>query len=224
MRSNEIQFSGAIFWAKADDLENSKCREFTLFEDEGLMRPAVSLDNAIMMIQKLSPAEAVNEAGGGAGFATWGGGGGFGNPSQGRSFYGRGFGFGSSNSGSGSNSMYTYDIKPLNQTLEPQGSNNDDGQRSIHVGSVVKGKILGKKKHITGQIQSVEQDGNNNIKYYLVRDPETAKTHKIDPTAVFIWEPENEGPHPGAADALSTSGIKENFYPRLVEMGFKDKI
>ena len=59
---------------------------------------------------------------------------------MGRSFFGRGFGFGSSNSGSGSYSMYTYDVKPLNQTLEPQNATIDDGKQAIHVGSVVKGK------------------------------------------------------------------------------------
>jgi hypothetical protein len=206
MKSEIINYLGAEFWALTEDLDNNKCREFTLYEDKTLETPAVSLDYHIMMIQKLEPAEAILE-GGGAGFATWGGGTGrnFGNPSMGRSFYGRGFGFGSSSTGSGS--MYTYDVKPLNQTLEPQNSSVDDGMETIHVGSVIKGKILGKKKHITGQIQSINQDSTNNILYYVVRDPETAITHKIDPTSVFLWSPENEAPGAGAADMPSVSGI-----------------
>lgn len=140
----------------------------------------------------------------GAGYAVWGGGsrGGFGNPSTstGR-FYGRGFGFGSQNSG-GPNLMYTYDIKPLNRTLEPPVSDQIDHQ-DIHVGSVIKGKVLGRDKHIIGQVLRVEEDHEGNIKWYLVLDPETSTKMKLDPTSSYIWEPQPEG----GMDSLS--GIKQ---------------
>lgn len=144
----------------------------------------------------------------GAGFAVWGGG--FGNPSMGRSFYGRGFGFGSSNTagaGSGAQSMYTYDVKPLNQTLEPPGT-TDDGVQQIHIGSIIKGKVLRKKKYIIGQIKRIEKDSDNNIKYYLIMDPEEGKTVKVDPTSIFLWKPTGEEPKAGSADVLPMMGLR----------------
>ena len=131
---------------------------------------------------------------GGAGYAVWGGGWGrnFGNPSIGRGFYGRGFGFGSSNRGGGPNLMYTYDVKPLNKTLEPPPTETTY-EEPIHVGSVIKGKVLGKNKHVISQVLRVEEDEDNNVKYYEVLDPDTSTKIKIDPTSAFIWEPEPEG-------------------------------
>ena len=137
------------------------------------------------------------EAGGagGAGYATWGGGWGrsFGNPSMGGRFTGRGFGFGQSNTTGGPNLMYTYSVKPLNQTLEPLPSEEID-EPYIHVGSVIKGRILGKKgedSHIISQVLRVEEDDDGNIKYYLTLDENGVK-QKIDPTSAFIFEPEEE--------------------------------
>ena len=142
----------------------------------------------------------------GAGYAVWGGGsrGGYGNPSSRGSFSGRGFGFGSSNSG-GPNVMYTYDIKPLNRTLEPFPSS--EGQEPpIHIGSVIKGKILGKDEHIIGQVLEIEEDHDGNHKYIIVLHPDTNVRTKIDPTSAFIWEPEPEGAsNVGATIAANTT-------------------
>ena len=89
--------------------------------------------------------------------------------------------------------MYTYDIKPLNRSLEPASSVDDD-IRVIHIGSVIKGKVLGKDKHVIGQVQRSVEDHDNNIKYYVVMDPETSTMVKVDPTSAFVWEPEDETP------------------------------
>ncbi len=159
---------------------------------------------------KLSPEDAVgyiedilhdvayemNErGGGGAGYAVWGGGWGrnFGNPSQGRSFAGRGFGFGqSSSSGGGPNIMYTYSIKPLNQILEPDPTYTDVIDK-IYPGVVIKAKLFNKDKYIIGQVQSVQEDGDGNISSYTIMDPDRAQPVKVDPTSAFVWNPEPEG-------------------------------
>ena len=101
---------------------------------------------------------------GGAGYAVYGGGsgGGFGNPSLGGRFTGRGFGFGSSgNLHGGPNLMYTYDIKPLNRTLEPLPSETKES-RDIHIGTLIKGKILGKDEEVIGKVLAIDEDGENN--------------------------------------------------------------
>ena len=133
--------------------------------------------------------------GGGAGYAVWGGGWGrnFGNPSQGRSFGGRGFGFGqSSSSGGGPNIMYTYSIKPLNQILEPDPTYADVIDK-IYPGVVIKAKLFNKDKYIIGQVQSVQEDGDGNISSYTIMDPDRAQPVKVDPTSAFVWNPEPEG-------------------------------
>ena len=139
--------------------------------------------------------ETLNEAGGagGAGYAVWGGGWGrsFGNPSMGKGFGGRGFGFGGSyNNSGGPNLMYTYNVVPLNQTLEPRPS-DPLSREYIHIGSVIKGRILGTNDHIIGQVLRIEEDDDGNIKYYLVLSEESQKL-KIDPTSAFLFEPEED--------------------------------
>lgn len=154
--------------------------------------------------------DTLNEAAiSGAGFAVWGGGsrGGFGN-SRGM-IGGRGFGFGSANNGSGSpNMMYTYDIKPLNKTLEPPASCRQD-EPVIHRGSVVKGKVLGKDKHVIGQVISIEEDHDNNVMYYVVLDPDTAIKIKLDPTSSYVWDPPAEGITPVGSENMDTPDAAE---------------
>ena len=137
--------------------------------------------------------QTLNEVG--SGYAVWGGGsrgGGFGNPASGGQVYGRGFGFGSSNNSGGPNMMYTYDIKPLNKTLEPPPSDVMT-EPIIHVGSIIKGKVLGKDEHTIGQVLRIEKDHEGNIKHYQVLDPETSTKVNLDPTSSYTWEPEPEG-------------------------------
>lgn len=148
------------------------------------------------LIGTLEELDDINErGGGGAGYATWGGGWGrsFGNPSQGRSFGGRGFGFGqSSSSGGGPNVMYTYSIKPLNQILEPDPTYADVVDK-IYPGVIIKAKLFNEDKYIIGQVQSIEEDGDGNISSYTIMDPDKAQPVKVDPTSAFVWKPQPEG-------------------------------
>jgi len=161
--------------------------------------------------------------GGGAGYAVYGGGWGrsFGNPSLGSRFNGRGFGFGgSANLSGGPNLMYTYSVKPLNQELQPRPTPQDN-EETIHTGSKIKGKVLNTNKDIEGQIIHIEEDHDNNIKYYLVLDPEDGIEKKVDPTSVYLVKPE-EWVNPFTEDQPVEENPKENyqpkgFYPLLTE-------
>ena len=144
---------------------------------------------------------------GGAGYSVWGGGTGrsFGNPG------GRGFGFGSSQSSGGPNLMYTYDIKPLNQLLQQQGTPQGN-DRYIHVGTEVKGKVLGKDKEIHGKIIDIKEDAEHNIQYYTVMEFDSAEKFRVDPTSVEILSHEERPNH-----YMRDFTLKEEFYPSLPE-------
>jgi hypothetical protein len=170
----------------------------------------ISYDDSAFPKKILIP-ESVLEYAGGAGYSVWGGGGGgnFGNPTSGGKFYGRGFGFGQSSSNKGGpNIMYTYDIKPLNQLLQ-QMPTPQEGEKYLHVGCMIKGKILGKKGDIEGKILSIDQDADGNIRAYIVADPKTTKKVRVDPTSAEVVEYD---PTPGMA---MRDVVGESYYPKL---------
>jgi len=164
---------------------------------------------------------------GGAGYAVYGGGWGrsFGNPSMGGRFGGRGFGFGGSqNLSGGPNLMYTYDVKPLTQDLQPPATTQDD-EESIHTGSVIRGHVLNTEEDIEGSIIFVEEDEDNNIKWYVVLDDEGMK-RKVDPTTAYLVQ-QDEFIDPFMMDLVGDEDTKppedargsknESFYPSLTE-------
>jgi len=166
------------------------------------------------IVNVVFPLSIVTESwgGGGAGYAVWGGGTGrnFGNPSMRGGFAGRGFGFGGSmNLSGGPNLMYTYAVKPLNTVLQQQATPQDDEQY-IHVGNKIKGKILNTNKDIEGSIIRIEEDEDNNIKWYIVLDKEGRK-RKVDPTSAYLDEPEQ------IIDPNVMDMANESFYPNLYE-------
>ena len=146
---------------------------------------------------------------GGAGYAVWGGStGAFTGGGLGQAGRGRGFG-GSQNLGGGPNLMYTYSVVPLNQLLQTPGTPQGD-ERYIHVGSEIKGKILGQDQDIHGKIISAVEDEEGNVLHYLVQDFETAEKHEVDPTSIELQTHE-ERPEVGMMDYVGTVG--EQFYP-----------
>ena len=153
----------------------------------------------------------------GAGYAVYGGGWGrgFGNPSMGGRFSGRGFGFGGShNLTGGPNLMYTYEVKPLTQNLQPSPSLGDVGEE-IHVGSKIKGEILNSKKRIEGHVLHIEKDKDSDVKWYIVLDPDDGKRKKVDPTSSYLVDPNEENEPFAMIDAVGKVG--EGFYPSLKE-------
>lgn len=143
----------------------------------------------------------LNESIGGAGYAVYGGGpGSFGNA--------RGGGFGQSSSNGGPNLMYTYNIVPLNQVLQQRGTPQGT-DRYIHVGSEIKGKLLGKDKEIEGKIIEIVKDEENNINYYIVLATKTAEKLRVDPTSVELIS------HEERPDIYMRDLVGENYYPLL---------
>jgi hypothetical protein len=124
--------------------------------------------------------EALNEFGG-AGYAVYGGAANYGNP-------GRGIGFGqSSQNKGGPNLMYTYDVKDLNQALQPPPTTQGE-EKYIHIGSHVKAKSLESEKWVEGNILSTKFDADGNILHYEVLNPASGQSEKVDPTSIELIE------------------------------------
>ena len=178
--------------------------------------PEIELEgNFINILFPLSIIEedgGIEESIGGAGYSVYGGSSGFGNPKM-SGLGGRGLGFGgSANLAGGPNLMYTYSIKPLNQFLQQPPSERDN-EEYMHTGSNVSGYILNTNKKIEGQIMHIEEDEDNNIKWYVILDKEGRK-RKVDPTTVYLIKPEELLDPNDMANNNETA--KDNFYPLLV--------
>lgn len=122
--------------------------------------------------------ETLNEFGG-AGFSYGGG------SSMFRANRGRGFG-GGSNLG-GPNMMYTYEIVPLNKTLQPDVY-GEEGSECVKIGSDISGYELNKKdgKLHAGSVLQIVKSNNGSLKYYIILDPDTSIKMKIDPTTANL--------------------------------------
>jgi hypothetical protein len=213
MNAEQIIVDHQEYYFNADALEDPQVVKVFLFEDPQLEHVSKTADGKTRMVQREKIQENINEfGGGGAGYAVYGGGsrGGFGNSGGGR-FSGRGTGFGQSSSNNGgSNLMYTYSIEPLNQTLQTPPSMQEEGEY-IHVGSEIKGKILGKDKWIEAKVLSIEEDSDNNTSSYTCLDPETSQPVKIDPTSAEIIKKEL------SPEMIVRDIVGENYYPRIGE-------
>jgi len=96
-------------------------------------------------------------------------------------------GFGGASNLGGPNMMYTYEIKPLNRTLQPE-VNSVEGDEILHPGNDISGCELNKKdnKLHSGTLLRVEKTLEGSLKYYVILDPETNMIMKLDPTTVNI--------------------------------------
>jgi len=103
----------------------------------------------------------------------------------GRSQYSGSTGFGGGGNLAGTNSMYTYEIKPLNKTLEPKV---DSTPVEIHItlGTYVKGKPFPfqnkkvKDEYVQGHVVAIEKP-EDEIVAYVVLDEKTAMKVKLNP-------------------------------------------
>ena len=107
-----------------------------------------------------------------------------------------GFG-GASNIGAGGNSMYTYEIKPLNHSLEQRPTTTlATEDRTVSIGTKITGLPLRSnatpdKKKITGIVHIIKQTDDSALMYYVVQDEATQEMVKIDPLTaqVIVAEP-----------------------------------
>ena len=225
VESTKIKYKGTDRWVNSDDLEDKSKSKLFVYSDSGLKNVLKTTSGKTIMVKKSDLKDVLKEnigGGGGAGYAVYGGGWGrsFGNPSMGGRFGGRGFGFGgSSNLGGGPNIMYTYEVKPLNRSLEPLPS-EEDFERKIHVGSLIKGTELGKENELTGKVINIVEDDDNNIKYYEILDDKSAIEKRINPTSIEIYEPYEDnlfGDDEGMLTAFHPNTYNESFYPTINE-------
>jgi hypothetical protein len=96
--------------------------------------------------------------------------------------------------------MYTYEVKPLNHSLEPQLIGKDE-EEEIRTGSKIQGRILNKfvkdkkrrmkPKTIEGVVEKIVKDANGNILYYTVMDDKN-QVVKVEPTSAQLVKYETE--------------------------------
>jgi len=106
-------------------------------------------------------------------------------------------GFGGANNFGGQNSMYTYEIKALNHTLEQKPTVDANSQvEQIQIGSKIRGipirsNATPDKKYVTGIVREISQTNDGAIKYYLVLNQDNQLPVKIDPltTKLVIFDP-----------------------------------
>jgi hypothetical protein len=208
MESEKIELKGKEYYVNAQSLDNPQIKKLFLFDDPQLSKVSKDLSGMTRMVNKQDIEEKLRESVGGAGYSVWGGGGGsFGNPSSGGRVYGRGFGFGQGSSQSGGpNLMYTYAVKPLDPILQ-QKPTTQAGQRYVHAGSEIEGKVLGRDKKVHGKIIHIKKDSEGNILHYEVQELDTARKFEVDPTSITLLSQED------MPTAAMMDFVGENYYP-----------
>jgi len=125
----------------------------------------------------------------GAGFSFTGGFiGGMGGTSRG--------GFGGANNLGGPNQMYTYEIKPLNHTLEQKPTELMKQVMPIQIGSKIVGEEIRsnaspQSKKVRGIVFQIAKTDDDAIKYYVIQDEATQLYAKVEPITakLVIHEP-----------------------------------
>jgi len=106
-------------------------------------------------------------------------------------------GFGGASNLGGPNLMYTYEIKPLNHTLEQKPTIDANSQvEQIQIGSKIRGlpfksNATPDEKHITGMVHQIAQTNDDAIKYYVVFNQANQELVKLDPLTckLLIYDP-----------------------------------
>jgi len=157
---------------------------------------------------------------GGAGFAYGGGSSIFPSNRGGQSNRG---GFGGAANLGGPNMMYTYEIKPLNKTLQPE-IYGEEGIENIHIGSDISGYEMNKKdgKLHVGTVMSVVKSDNGSLNYYIILDPNTSIKMKIDPTTALLIS-KLDGVDPIQGDQLLNKEDSELLKGEIMGSSNKDK-
>ena len=107
-----------------------------------------------------------------------------------RMFRARG-GYGGASNIGGGNSMYTYEIKPLNHTLEPKSSVADTAINYMRLGSKISAvpirtNATPTQVRIRGILKDIKETENGSIMYYVVFDEATAQMVKCDPLSARL--------------------------------------
>jgi hypothetical protein len=183
---NWIEKSRGVFNGEVDGAV-----QFVLHESDGVWNlDGLASNKSIVLKEMLDYAQSsLNEYALGAAFSIGGGG---------QSIYPRGRfgmvnrgGFNTSIYGGSNNSMYTYDIVPLNRSLEQRVSSFDENPDAVQIypGETVQGKELNRRgeKWIIGSLQKKVMGENGTILYFEVLDRESSTIKRLDPTSVSVF-------------------------------------
>ncbi|HUT81250.1 MAG TPA: hypothetical protein VMZ29_08605 [Candidatus Bathyarchaeia archaeon] len=133
-------------------------------------------------------------------------------------------GFGGASNLGGPNMMYTYEIKPLNRTLQPEASDFEEIEETIHDGHFIEGAELNKKdgKLHRGSVLRTVKSGDGSINYYVIICDETSQKMKIDPTTAVLLsgetfvDPRNIEPGKDEADLERAGQMQETMKAKFV--------
>lgn len=218
---NWIEKSKGVFNGEVDGAV-----QFVLHESDGVWNlDGLTSNKSIVLKEMLNYAQdALNEYALGAAFSIGGGG---------QSIYPRGRfgmvnrgGFNTSIYGGSNNSMYTYDIVPLNRSLEQRVSSFDERPDAVQIypGETVQGKELNRRdeKWIIGLLQKKVMGENGTLLYFEVLDRESSTVKRLDPTSVSVFtklhnSEKRTAMDVSALDEVEPKKISESLHDYVVE-------
>lgn len=137
-------------------------------------------------------------------------------------------GFGGASNLGGGNSMYTYEIKPLNHTLEPKPNTADTTINYMRLGSKISAVPLRTNAtptqvRVRGILKDIKETENGSIMYYVVFDEATAQMVKCDPlTAKLLIEDPVTRQYP--ASDITPSGREKKIKEKVAELRKKKQL
>lgn len=145
-----------------------------------------------------------------------------------------GFG-GSANIGHGGNSMYTYEIKPLNHSLEQKPTVSIATEdRTVALGVKISGFPLRSnatpdKKKLVGIVRKIVQTDDSALKYYIIQDEATQNMVKIDPLTAKVITAEpvefyDDNVNLQSKREKKMKAFKQNLVPESLQESLKRKI
>jgi hypothetical protein len=136
-------------------------------------------------------------------------------------------GFGGASNLGGPNMMYTYEIKPLNRTLQPEATDFEEIEEPIHDGHSIEGQELNKKdgKIHRGTVLRTEKAEDGSINFYVILCLKTHQKVKIDPTTAILLsgeryiDPANgiQNTTNDEADLLRAGQMQEQYRAKIVK-------
>jgi len=186
-KSEKLEYKGKFYWISSEDLNDPSVKKLFVYKDKDLTKILKTISGKTVIVDKNNLNDKLKE-GYGAGFSFTGG--------YRSMLSGTRGGFGGANNLGGPNMMYTYEIKPLNHTLEQRPITTETGPNEIRLGSKISGypvrsNATPDKKRIQGIVKSIQKTDDGAIKYYVIFDEATMNVVKIDPlsTELIIHEP-----------------------------------
>lgn len=141
--------------------------------------------------------------------------------------------FGGASNMGGPNMMYTYEIKPLNHTLEQLPTIANDQVEQIQIGSRVSGNLIKsnavpQKKEVKGVVHQIITTDDGALKYYIIQDEVNQKLVKLEPLSVKLIISDPVEYYYDASDTIPTrkrgKKIRENLVSESLDQFINEEL